>query len=63
MNIGDKVYLKENARVILGLPDDIEYTIIDILGNYVDYPIVLSAEELGKDWVEFFNENELIPIE
>ena len=62
MKITDKVYLCENARTILGLPDGVEYTIVDILDDNVDCPIVLSAEELGKDWREFFRTNELIPV-
>lgn len=59
MKIGDKVYITENARCMLGLPDGIQYTIKDLLENE-PYPIVLQAEELGKDWVEFFEEKEII---
>lgn len=63
-SIGDKVLLTENAKVMLGLPDGIEYTITDILKEEnVEYKIVLNAEEFGKDWVQFFDETELILIE
>jgi hypothetical protein len=60
MKKSDKVYLCENARVLLGLPDDIEYTIKDIIEDDVEFPIVLSAPEFGKDWVEFFRKEEII---
>lgn len=60
MKIGEKVFINENARVLLGLSDGIEYTIKDVLSDDVPCKIVLSAEELGKDWVQFFREDELI---
>lgn len=60
---GDKCYITENAKVGLGLPDGVEYTIIDILQENVEFNFVLNAEEFGKDWVEFFREEELIAIE
>jgi hypothetical protein len=63
LKVGDKCYITENAKVGLGLPDGIEYTIKDILKDDVDFPIVLNAEEFGKDWVEFFREEELIEVE
>ena len=62
MKIGKKVFITENTRVLLGLPDGIEYTIKEILTDYVDCRIVLTAEELGEDWVNFFSEDELIDI-
>lgn len=62
MKIGKKVFITENTRVLLGLPDGVEYTIKEILTDDVDCRIVLTAEELGKDWVNFFSENELIDI-
>lgn len=62
MEIGKKVFINENARVLLGLPDGIEYVVEDILKTDVPYKIVLTADELGKDWVEFFKEDELIEI-
>ena len=62
MEIGKKVFINENARVLLGLPDGIEYTIKDVLKVDVPCKIVLSADELGKDWVQFFSEDELIDI-
>ena len=60
--VGDKCYITENAKVGLGLPDGVEYTIIDILQENVEFNFVLNAEEFGKDWVEFFREEELIAI-
>lgn len=62
MKIGKKVFITENTRVLLGLPDGVEYTIKEILTDNVDCRIVLTAEELGEDWVNFFSENELIDI-
>lgn len=62
-NVGKKVFINENARVMLGLSDGIVYTIKDVLDEDVEYKIVLSSDELGKDWVGFFDESELINIE
>jgi hypothetical protein len=62
LKIGDKCFITENAKTLLGLPDGIEFTIKDILQEDVEYQIVLNAEEFGKDWVEFFNEDEIILI-
>jgi len=62
MEIGKKVFINENARVMLGLPDGIEYTIKDVLKDDVPCKIVLGADELGKDWVQFFREDELIDV-
>ena len=44
--VGDKCYITENAKVGLGLPDGVEYTIKDILQDDVEFQIVLNAEEL-----------------
>jgi hypothetical protein len=63
MEIGNKVFITERARTLLGLPDGIVFTIKDILVQEVTFPMVLSAEEFGEDWVEFFEEDELILIE
>jgi hypothetical protein len=63
LEVGDKCYITENAKVGLGLPDGVEYTIIDILKENVEFNFVLNAVEFGKDWVEFFKEEELIAIE
>lgn len=60
--IGDKVFITENAKVKLGLPDGVEYTIKDILHEDVEFQIILNAEEFGKDWMEFFRAEELILI-
>ena len=62
MEIGKKVFINENARVLLGLTDGVEYTIKDVLKDDVPCKIVLGADELGKDWVQFFREDELIDI-
>jgi hypothetical protein len=62
VKIGTKVFINENARVLLGLPDGIEYTIKDIIKEDVPYKIVLCSKELGKDWVEFFSKDEIISI-
>ena len=59
MEIGKKVIINENARVLLGLPDGVEYIIKDVLKDDVPCKIVLGADELGKDWVQFFTEDEL----
>jgi hypothetical protein len=61
IKIGDTVYIKENARVLLGLPNGIEYTVKDIEDD-IQYPIILCADELGKDWEQFFCIDELIKI-
>jgi hypothetical protein len=61
--IGTKVFITENARVKLGLSDGIEYTVKDVLKEDVPYNIALGAEEFGKDWVQFFNEDEIIKYE
>jgi len=62
MKIGDKCFLTENTKVILGHDDGIVYTIVDILKLEVECPIVINAEQFGKDWVEFVDEDELIEI-
>ncbi len=62
--IGDKCYITENAKVLLGLPDGVVYTIKDILQEeVVEFQIVLNTEEFGKDWVQFFRAEELIAVE
>ena len=51
MKIGDKVKITEDAKACVPTDDDIEYTIIDILDERVGpCPIVLNAEQFGKDW-------------
>lgn len=62
MEIGDKVYITENAKTLLGLPDGVEYTIKDILKEDIEFNVVLNAKEFGSDWVEFFNQTEIILI-
>ena len=58
--IGDNVYLTEYCRNRLGFDNNIEFTIIDILKLDVEFPIVLNSPQFGKDWIEFFNKDELI---
>jgi hypothetical protein len=62
MKIGDRVKITEDAKDLLPYDVDTEFTIIRILEN-ADYPYVLNAEEFGKDWMQFFNENEIIKNE
>jgi len=60
MEKGQVVFITENARVKLGLPDGLEFIYEETLEQKVEYPIVLKCEELGKDWVEFFCDDEII---
>jgi len=62
INKGDKVILTEETNKHFGLPDGLEYTVVDVLYDNVPYNIVLNAEELGKDWVQYFDEDEVILI-
>jgi len=63
MKIGDKVKITEDAKACVPIEDDIVYTIVDILDERVGpCPIVLNAEQFGKDWVQFFNKNEIIEL-
>ncbi len=57
---GDKVALKEKVLDQMYYPDNIGFYIKDILVNDLPYPIVVGRESFGKDWVEFFNEDEII---
>ena len=59
---GDKVILTEKTKNNLGLPDGVKYTVVDVLYDDVPYNIVLNAEEFGKDWVQYFDEDEIILI-
>lgn len=61
MEIGDKVFLTENANTILGLEDGIVGTIKDILKLNIDYPILVAFEEYPDG--EWFAEYELILIQ
>lgn len=62
LKINDPCYITENARVMLGLPDGIVYTVKDILQEDIDFPIVLNAKEFGKDWFQFFKTEEIITL-
>lgn len=59
--VGEKVYITENARCLLGVPDGIEFEIFDILKLKVNSPYVLVSEELGDGYF-FLDRNELIKI-
>ena len=64
LKIGDKCYITEESRIALGLTDEkILYSIKDFLKENVEYKIVLTTKEFGDDWVEFFKEDEIIPVE
>lgn len=56
----DKCFLTEKVRKHLSLPN-VEYTVKDVLSD-IDYPYVLNltSEDFGKDFVQFFNDNELL---
>lgn len=60
LTIGEKVMINENARVLLGFEDGLEFSVVDVLDEKVDKPIVLNCEIFGKDWVEFFSIDEII---
>jgi hypothetical protein len=62
VKIGDKCFLTENARVSFGFEDGIVFKVKDILLG-VEYPITISTEKFGKDWVQFVREDEIIIIE
>lgn len=62
IEIGTEVFITENTRVLLGLPEGLVYEVKDTLNLDVDKPVVLSCDEMGSDWVEFFSEDELITI-
>ena len=55
---GQEVFICENARVKLGLPDGIIGVVTDILTDGEDYPYVVSSE--GNFIEEYFDEEELI---
>lgn len=59
--LGEKVFITENARVLLGLPEGLEYEIIDILKLKVKSPYVLITDEF-PDSHFFFSRDELIKI-
>lgn len=62
IKIGDECYVKEYVKEGMGLPDGIKYTVKDIIKQDLEFKIVLGADELGKDWVQFFKEEELTKI-
>lgn len=66
MKIGDKVRITDKARYVVPwyYLGDVEYTIVNILekSKNTPYNYVLNNPDFGKDWVQFFDENELIPL-
>ena len=60
LEIGNKVRMTEQTAKRFYFPSDTEFTITDILEDNVPYQIVVNAKEFGKDWVEFFKQEELI---
>lgn len=62
-DIGKKYFITENARVLLGIEDGIEFTLMDILDGSIAYPYVLSSAAFENGLTEYFNEDELIEIE
>jgi hypothetical protein len=60
--LGEKVFITERAKVMVGIDNDYEYEIMDILKIKVNSPYVLVCEELGSGWMEFFSKDELIKI-
>lgn len=62
MKIGEQFFITENARCLLGLPDAVIFTLVDILEDGATRPFVLKSDELGEDWVNFFLEEELIKL-
>jgi hypothetical protein len=61
--IDDEVLITENTKISLGLANDAKYKVVDILQDGVDFRILLKSDENGKDWFQFFKEEELITIE
>jgi len=61
MKIGDKVTTTEQTKILLGLPDGMEGTVLDVINE--PYKLVVNFPEMGKDYREFFNEEELIRID
>ena len=60
LTIGEKVMINENAKVLLGFEDGLEFNVVDVLELTHDKPIVLNCKEFGEDWVEFFSIDEII---
>lgn len=60
MKTGDKVKLTESTLKIFEYPN-VEYIIIDILEEKYPYKYVLKCDDMGKDWVQFFKEKEMMP--
>ena len=61
-SIGDTCLITENVRVLLGLQDGLGYEIKDIIKDEVEFHYVLTCDELGNDWVQFFKESELVSL-
>lgn len=67
MKKGDKVRVTEKARNYVPWYElsDVEFTIVDILEESPSIPCnyVLNYPLFGKDWVQFFKKDELIPLD
>jgi len=57
---GDKVRMTEATAEKWDYPTDTVFTIIDILEDDLPYQLVVNATEFGKDWVQFFDDEELV---
>lgn len=63
MKIGDKVKFKDIVFASFfssSILENKDFYVKDILGYGFSFPIVLSNINLGEDWVEFFNEVEVV---
>ena len=60
LKIGDKTCMTEATAEKWEYPKDTVFTIIDILEDDLPYQLVVNATEFGKDWVQFFNDEELV---
>ena len=63
IKINDKVLLTEEAKRGMLFSENYEFTVKDILEDFIPYNIVLGTEEFGKDWVCFVTSNEVELVE
>ena len=61
IKIGDTVTPTEQTKVMFGFPQGMDGTVIDIIDE--PYKLVVNFPEMGEDYQEFFNENELIKLD
>ena len=57
---GDTVTTTEQTKVMFGYPDGMKGTVVDVINE--PYKLVVNFPEMGEDYREFFNEDELIEI-